>query len=253
MNNRYRVIETTKTFAGKFNRRVQKSGENAEEYAAELKRLYDKAYPRRDRDTRREDLVRRFIDGLLDDDARFNVEYHKEPTDIDEAVYYVVIFIQTKSNGAYGRGGDRRNRRGTRVAREDTNCSKEEAQDNDYVCRIPQQRREIEAGVDVPKAEEKAKFEKDLDEVKRETKEQAKTLKEIQEQLLKLIEGRQRKQPRNRENITCYSCGEKGHYSGECKKKQSNKNSSNAGKRRQETNTEERGCTGEKAQQQPLN
>ena len=35
-----------------------------------LKRLYDKAYPDRDRRTRKEDLLRRFMEGLVDDDAR---------------------------------------------------------------------------------------------------------------------------------------------------------------------------------------
>lgn len=44
LNNRYRVVETTKTSAAKFSRRNQNSEETAEEYAAELKRLYDKAH-----------------------------------------------------------------------------------------------------------------------------------------------------------------------------------------------------------------
>ena len=64
----------------------QKVGERVEEYAAELKRLYDKAHPNRDSLTREEDLIRRFLDGLSERDAQYNVEYVKEPRNIDEAV-----------------------------------------------------------------------------------------------------------------------------------------------------------------------
>jgi len=96
LNSRFRVVETAKTFAAKFTRRNQRHGEPAESYAAELKMLYDKAHPKRDRRTREEDLVRRFLDGLLDDDTRFEVEYHKEPATIDEAVYNVVTLVQTR-------------------------------------------------------------------------------------------------------------------------------------------------------------
>ncbi|XP_052778481.1 uncharacterized protein LOC128215916 [Mya arenaria] len=68
--------------------------------------LYDRAHPHRDRKTREEDLVRRFLDGLLDDDARFEVEFHKEPTTVDDAVYHVATFLQTR-----GSQDDRRPRR----------------------------------------------------------------------------------------------------------------------------------------------
>ena len=73
----YRLIETSRSFLAKFSRRNQKHGEKAEDYAAELERLYDKAHKRRDRSTRDEDLVRRFLDGLVDQEVKFEVEYHK--------------------------------------------------------------------------------------------------------------------------------------------------------------------------------
>ena len=44
LNNIFRVIETQRTNAAKFSQRVQKPNETVEEYAAELKRLYSKAY-----------------------------------------------------------------------------------------------------------------------------------------------------------------------------------------------------------------
>jgi hypothetical protein len=96
LTNRFRVVETSKTFWVQFSHRNQKCGESVEEYAAELKKLYDKAHVRRDTDTRREDLLRRFLDGLIDDKARFHVEFIKEPKDIDEAVFQTVCFQETK-------------------------------------------------------------------------------------------------------------------------------------------------------------
>ena len=89
LNSRFRVVETKRTFAAQFSKRTQRQGETAEEFAAELKRLYAKAYSFRSEATRQEDLVRRFLDGLRDSDARFEVEYNKEPENIDEAVFHV--------------------------------------------------------------------------------------------------------------------------------------------------------------------
>ena len=101
LRSRFRVIETTKTFGMQFSNRNQDNGETVEEYAAELKKLYDRAHTNRDRKTRSEDLLRRFLDGLLDDKARFHVEYIKEPQDIDEAVYNTVCFQETKKRHKY--------------------------------------------------------------------------------------------------------------------------------------------------------
>ncbi|MEW8547165.1 MAG: hypothetical protein AB2693_26945, partial [Candidatus Thiodiazotropha sp.] len=101
LNSRFRVVETQKTFAAKFSQRVQRVDETAEEYAADLKRLYAKAYQFRDSKTKQEDLVRRFLDGLRDSEARFEIEFHKEPEDIDEAVYHAVNFIQTRRRSSH--------------------------------------------------------------------------------------------------------------------------------------------------------
>ena len=37
---------------------------------------------------------------MRDNEARFEIEYHKEPDDIDEAVYHTVNFIQTRRRGS---------------------------------------------------------------------------------------------------------------------------------------------------------
>ena len=56
---------------------------------------YDKGFPRRDRDTRREDLPRTVLAGLQNNDARIHVELNKEPRTIDEALYHVINYIET--------------------------------------------------------------------------------------------------------------------------------------------------------------
>ena len=72
-----------------------------EEFAAELKKLYSEAHPRRDSLTRQEDLLRRFFDGLLDDKTRVQVEYVKDPKTIDEAVDAVVAFMEASKSASH--------------------------------------------------------------------------------------------------------------------------------------------------------
>ena len=93
---RFRKVEISRSFASKFSWRNQSIGETVEEYAAELKHLYYKAHANRDRETRREDLLRRFLDGIEDQKARFHVEYIKQPFDIDDAVFEVVNYLQIR-------------------------------------------------------------------------------------------------------------------------------------------------------------
>lgn len=143
LNNRYRVIETPRTFAAKFSKRDQRSNETAEEYAAELKRLYDKAYNRRDSRTRKEDLVRRFLDGLRDEEVRWEVEYIKEPDDIDVAVYHVVNYIQTRKRHMHTPNGDKKRKFIRRTHHQNDSQSDSEVydsdieEDGDHAYRVP--------------------------------------------------------------------------------------------------------------------
>ena len=122
------MIETTKSFSVRFSNRNQKPSETAQGYAAELKRLFDKGFPSRDRKTREEDLLRRFLDGLLDERTRHEVEYVKEPRTIDEAVYEVVNYSEMRKKNP--------NRRSARVCRY---SSDEESSDEEghRVARLP--------------------------------------------------------------------------------------------------------------------
>lgn len=80
-----------------FNRQNQKSDEKPEAYAAELKRIYGKAYKNRDMKIRQEDLLQRFLMGLSDHDSRVHVELYKEPNTIEEAVQEVITFTEAIS------------------------------------------------------------------------------------------------------------------------------------------------------------
>ena len=121
LNSRFRLVETEKTFAAKFSKRVQREDETIE-FAADLKRLYAKAYKNRDSRTKQEDLVRRFLDGMRDSDASFEIEFHKEPDNIDEAVYHVVNFIQTRRRNSYVNHGEKRFKKYARRASFEYDC-----------------------------------------------------------------------------------------------------------------------------------
>ena len=83
------------TWLNAFDRRTQQRGESPEEFAAELKRLYDKAHPTRDSKAKQEDLVSHFLLGLVDEKARIHVELNKDPKTIKEAVLHVVNYSET--------------------------------------------------------------------------------------------------------------------------------------------------------------
>lgn len=98
LKSRYGVIEHARTHRLQFNRRKQYSTESPEKYAAELKRLYDKAYKNRNNKTRQEDLIQKFLLGLQDYKARIHIELNKEPRSINEAVKEAIIYIETMKN-----------------------------------------------------------------------------------------------------------------------------------------------------------
>ena len=76
---RFQTVETNKTFRAQFGKRTQRIGESVEDYCAELKRIYDKAYPGRNPEMRQQLLLQQFLNGLRDKQAKFAVEYFKEP------------------------------------------------------------------------------------------------------------------------------------------------------------------------------
>ena len=89
-------METNRTFKVQFGKRTQKYDETVEEYAAELKRLYDKAYPERNSEMRRQLLLQQFLNGIRDKNAKFAVEYYKEPNSIEDAIHHVVPYLEAQ-------------------------------------------------------------------------------------------------------------------------------------------------------------
>ena len=77
-----------------FENRKQRVGESVHDFACDLKRLYDKAYPRRPWYVRNEDLVLKFLNCILDQEAGAQVEYHKCPKTIDHAVYEMIRYME---------------------------------------------------------------------------------------------------------------------------------------------------------------
>ncbi|CAC5410263.1 unnamed protein product [Mytilus coruscus] len=105
LKNRFGVFENKRTYKVQFNRRTQKPNEDTADYAAELKRIYDKAYSNRHAKIRQEDLLQRFLMGLLDNEARIHIELTKDPKTIEEAVQEVITYRETTSETQEGNSG----------------------------------------------------------------------------------------------------------------------------------------------------
>ena len=98
LENRFGIIEHARTYKLQFSRRKQHATETPAKFASELKRLYNKAYRNRDKKTRQEDLIQRFLLGLQDYKARIHVELNRDPKTIEEAVEEVIMYNETMKN-----------------------------------------------------------------------------------------------------------------------------------------------------------
>ena len=230
LNSRFRVVETKKTYAARFSQRTQKPGETAEEFAAELKRLYAKAYEFRDKHTRQEDLVRRFLDGLRDSEARFEIEYNKEPDDIDEAVYHAVNFIQTRRRSSDDSYQDKKAKRYARRASCEIDSPIEEVEsggedeDLHHIYRVPttdeQKRKPRDNWPKKAVAKQPEIPQNESLKVITAAKDMMQTFMDKMKEITQPINGPPARQqygnPSGRRLITCYGCQQQGHIIRDC-------------------------------------
>lgn len=234
---RYRVIENVKSYQAMFASRNQKLGETVEEYAAELKRLHYKAYPRRDKDQRRDDLVERFMRGIVDDEVRFLVNFMKKPEDIDEAVFCVVECKSERSGSRHQEPyGERKMRKFLRRAQpmEDRSQSEDEMSDGgeDRVMRLNSNDRQHKNQGKAYKINngEKQKVDRETAPERKPSNIGTATAsntdncanKCIQEltDRIKQLEQQMRRNDNEAHNtnrtLKCFKCGENGHYARRC-------------------------------------
>ena len=209
LNCRFRAVETSKTFAAKFSNRNQKSGETAEEYASELKCLYDKAHKGRDIQTRQEDLVRRFLDGLRDDEVRCEVEYVKDPCDIDEAVFHVVNYIQTRKRISQSPYGEKKMKKFVRSAK-NSKCEEGEGDsDEEYACQVRSKPTKLK---EQKQPQNQNKQIKDTELIPHQEPEMGNMLKQILDKISLLTENNTTRKP----SKECYNCHKPGHFIRDC-------------------------------------
>ena len=186
-------------------------------------------------------MVRKFLDGMHDSDARFEIEYHNEPVDIDQAVYHAVNFIQTRRRSAYEVSGDRRPKRYARrtsfeyddMSEEDTFV--EEEQEEEHAYRVPTK----QEGSQIKKNHRKDLRTENTTEQST-AQGDSKVLTEMRDlvqtlvsQLKSQANGELGKKPQQggtgfgrRESVQCYACKLRGHFARDCPNKTGNQEGS---------------------------
>ncbi|MES9884543.1 MAG: zinc finger CCHC domain-containing protein [Sedimenticola sp.] len=234
---RYRIIENAKSYAAKFAGRSQKLGETVEEYAAELKRLHYKAYPKRDKDQRKNDLVERFMRGIADDEVRFLVNFMKKPEDIDEAVFCVVECKSERSSSRYQEPyGERKMKKCLRrtqpLGPEDHSADEMDGELEDRVMRLnkdDRQSRARGARYNNGNKSENPRLERKTDQEGKESKpstekvaddKMTQCLQHLTDRIKQLEEQVKRNHNETHNNTSrpqaCFKCGENGHYARWC-------------------------------------
>jgi len=214
LNNRFRTVETSKSYQIKFNNRVQNVSESVENYAAELKRLYAKAYPSRESKTKEEDLLRKFYEGVVDQQARFQVEYVKDPCNIDEAVRELVNLQETQEKLQNKRD------KVMKAAVQDSSDEESSSSEEHHVARLPDRRQSEKH------RKRSENFKEKLDNLEKANRDLMRKLNEIIEEKGQKQEDAGRAaaiapaKDHSANRGSCYVCQETTHFARECPNKE---------------------------------
>ena len=96
MTSRFKKIISLTSYRNKYSKIKQKSTQSLEELAAVIRKTYEKAYPDRAPQTKREDLLRKFLDSLYDPKTKLALEFFKEPESIEEALEKAIAYEDAK-------------------------------------------------------------------------------------------------------------------------------------------------------------
>ena len=221
LGSRFGIIETNRTYQTKFRRRDQKNGEHIQDYAAELKRLYSKAYPNRTNATKQEDLISRFLLGLTNEKARVHVELNRDPQTVEEATEFVIEFEEaTKYPKLEDENQNGNRRRPTRQVKScTTDASRSGSKDANKGWSQKNRKGQQETQQKKPgNLKDKNSKDQSHDYITRSE------LKDVINEVLISVQS-QTSPPADshRKPLICYKCGEQGHYANSCKSEKTQK------------------------------
>ena len=188
---------------------------------------------------------------MKDHEARFEIEFHKEPNDIDEAVYHAVNFIQTKRRNTCETNCERRFKKYAKRASQEFDCQSgdEDTPDaeveNNHAYRVQGKTdkrlpgKMYRAGQQTEEAQVKTTEQVDSIKVLQETRDMIQALvsqlkgQGMNDACMRIQQGN-RGFLGGRQSVQCYGCREIGHIIRDCPKKPSRPGDSNGNSKREE-------------------